>query len=118
MTAHILFDSLWNSKFSNIFCFEKEFINLSCYTGTFLVGAHWFGVPFPKLQTFSRIFCVLPIDYSLYEKIILGFWYIYLFAKLQRNLIVNFLFYRQCNQAATHLICERAILAQNASIVF
>ena len=42
--------------------------NLSHYTGTFLVGTHWFGVLFPKLQTFSEIFWVLLIDYSLYEK--------------------------------------------------
>ena len=38
---------------------------MSYYTGTFLVGAHWFGVPFPKLQIFSEIFWVLPIDYNL-----------------------------------------------------
>ena len=30
--------------------------NLSYYRGTFLIGTHWFGVPFPKLQTFSEIF--------------------------------------------------------------
>ena len=35
---------------------------------TFLVGAHWFGVPFPKLQTFSESFSILPIDYNPYEK--------------------------------------------------
>ena len=33
-----------------------------------LVGAHRFGVPFPKLQTFSEIFWALDIDYSQYEK--------------------------------------------------
>ena len=38
------------------------------WLGTFLVSAHWFGIPFPKLETFSGIFWVLPIDYSLYEK--------------------------------------------------
>ena len=42
------------------------------YTATFLVGAHRFGVPFPKLQTFSAIFLALHIDYSQYEKTILG----------------------------------------------
>ena len=55
-----------------MFCFEKEFINLPCYAGTFLVVAHRFGVPSPKLQTFSGIFWVVPIDYSLYEKTIRG----------------------------------------------
>ena len=34
---------------------------------TFLVGAHRFGVPFPKLQTFSEIFWALHIDYSQCE---------------------------------------------------
>ena len=41
---------------------------MSYYTATFLVGAHRFGVPFPKLQTFSEIFWALHIDYSQYEK--------------------------------------------------
>ena len=31
---------------------------------------------------------------------------------------VNFRFYKQCNQAATRLICEGVIFVQNASIVF
>ena len=47
---------------------------------TFLVGAHRFGVPFPKLQTSSEIFWALHIDYSQYEKTILGifgYWFIY-----------------------------------------
>ena len=48
--------------------FLKEVSNLSYYTKTFLVDANWFGVPFPKLPTFSRIFWVLLIDYSLYQK--------------------------------------------------
>ena len=46
--------------------------NFSYYTGTFLVGAHRFGVPLPKLQTFSEIFWALPTDHSLYKKMILG----------------------------------------------
>ena len=41
---------------------------MSYYTATFLVGAHRFGVPFPKLQTFSEIFWALHIDSSQYEK--------------------------------------------------
>ena len=42
------------------------------YTGTFLVGADRFGVPFPKLQKCSEIFWALHIDYSQYERTILG----------------------------------------------
>ena len=45
---------------------------MSYYTVTFLVGVHRFGVPFPKLQTFSEIFWALHIDYSQYEKTMLG----------------------------------------------
>ena len=41
---------------------------MSYYKGIFLVGAHLFGVPFSKLQTFSGIFWVLPIEYNLYNK--------------------------------------------------
>ena len=52
--------------------------NFSYYAGTFLVGANRFGVPFPKLETFSKIFWALPIDYSLYEKAILEI-FVYLF---------------------------------------
>ena len=44
---------------------------MSYYTGTFLGGAHWFGVSFPKLQTFCEIFWGLHVDYSLYVKTML-----------------------------------------------
>ena len=44
---------------------------MSYYTAIFLVGAHRFGVPFPKLQTFSEIFWALHVNYSQYEKTIL-----------------------------------------------
>ena len=40
MVAYILFDSLYNSLFNNIFCFEEELINLSYYAATLLVGAN------------------------------------------------------------------------------
>ena len=45
---------------------------MSFYTATFLEGAHRFGVPFPKLQTFFEIFWALHIDFSQYEETILG----------------------------------------------
>ena len=51
---------------------------MSYYTSTFLVGAHRFGVPFPKLQTFSETFWALHIDDGQYEKAILGI-FAYLF---------------------------------------
>ena len=37
-----------------------------------LVGAHRFGVPFPKLQTLSEIFWALRIYYGQYKKKIQG----------------------------------------------
>ena len=52
--------------------------NFSYYTGTSLVGAHRFGVLFPKLQTFPEIFWALTIEYSLYEKQYSEFLFIYL----------------------------------------
>ena len=64
---------------------------MSYYTGTFLVGAHWFGVPFPKLKTFSGIFWVLPIDYSLYENMIPGI-FVYLFISRVTMIKANFFF--------------------------
>ena len=51
---------------------------MSCYTATFLVGAHRFGIPFPKPQIFSDIFWAPHIVYFLYEKTILGI-FVYLF---------------------------------------
>ena len=36
--AYISFESLQNSLF-NVFCIEKDFINLSYYTEAFLVGS-------------------------------------------------------------------------------
>ena len=101
----------------NPFSFEKEFVNLSYYIEIFLVGAHWFGVPVPKLRTFSWIFWVLPIDYSLYEKMKLSIFVYLLICKITSTK-VNFRYYKQCSQAATRLICERSIFAQSASIVF
>ena len=64
---------------------------MSYYTVTFLVGAHRFGVPFPKLQTFSEIFWALHIDYSQYEKTILGI-FVYLFIYEVTTTKVNFRF--------------------------
>ena len=64
---------------------------MSYYTATFLVGAHRFGVPFPKLQTFSEIFWALHIDYSQYENTILGiFVYLFIYEVTMRE--VNFRF--------------------------
>ena len=61
------------------------------YTATFLVGAHRLGVPFPKLQIFSEIFWALHIDYSQYEKRILGI-FVYLFIHEVTITKVNFHF--------------------------
>ena len=46
---------------------------MSYYTGIYLVGAQRFWFPFPKLDTFSEIFWVLPTDYMILE------FFIYLF---------------------------------------
>ena len=61
------------------------------YTATFLVCAHRFGVPFPKLKTFSEIFWALHIDYSQYEKTILEI-FVYLFIYEVTKTKVNFCF--------------------------
>ena len=64
---------------------------MSYFTATFLVGARRFGVPFRKLQTFSEIFWALHIDYSQYEKSILGI-FVYLFINEVTTGKVNFRF--------------------------
>ena len=64
---------------------------MSYYTATFSVGVHRFGVPFPKLQTFSEIFWALRIDYSQYEKKLLGI-FVYLFIDEVTTTKVNFRF--------------------------
>ena len=64
---------------------------MSYYTATFLVGAHRFGIPFPKLQTFPEIFWALNIDYSDYEKTILEI-FVYLFFYAVTTTKVNFRF--------------------------
>ena len=66
-------------------------MNLPYYTVTFLVGAHRFGVSFPKIQTISKIFWALHIDYSQYEKTILGI-FVYLFIYEVTTTKVNFRF--------------------------
>ena len=62
-------------------------------------------------------FWVLPIDYSLYEKTILGI-FVYLLICKVTTIKVNFRFYKQYGQAEIRLISERAIFPQNASITF
>ena len=64
---------------------------MSYYTVTFLVGAPRFSVPFPELQAFSEIFWTLHIDYSQYEKVILGI-SVYLFIYEVAMIKVNFRF--------------------------
>ena len=64
---------------------------MSYYTATFLVGAHKFGVPFPKLKTFPEIFWALHIDYSQNEKTILGI-FVHLFIYEVTMKKVNFRF--------------------------
>ena len=73
------------------FVFKRRLINSSYYTETFLVGAYWFGASFPKQQTFSGMHWVLPIDYSLFEKAILGI-FAYLFICKLTKTKVNFRF--------------------------
>ena len=68
-------------------------------------------VPFPKLKTYSGIFWVLLIDYSLYEKTIPGN-FVYLFICEVTTTKVNFRFYKWCSQAATRLICEQVVLCK------
>ena len=74
-------------------------------------------VPFPKLQTFSRIFWVVSVDYSQYEKTVLGI-FVYLFIFEVTRTKVKFRFHKQCSQTTTRLICKQAIFAHNASINF
>ena len=76
---------------------------MSYYTAIRLVGAHRFGIPFPKLQTFSEIFWALHIHYSQYEKTILGI-FVNLFIYEVKTTKVNFPFQKQCSQAVIRLI--------------
>ena len=70
---------------------------MSYYTEIILVGAHWFRVSFPKLQTFSGIFWGLFIDYSLCEKTMLGI-FVDLFICEVTTADVNFRFYKVKSQ--------------------
>ena len=64
---------------------------MPCYAATFLVGGYRFAVTFPKLQTFSKIFWALHIDYSQYKKTIAGI-FVYLFIYEVTMTKVNFHF--------------------------
>ena len=57
------------------------------------------------------------IDYSPNEKAILEISALLFICKATTT-EVNFCLYKQCSQVSTRLICEWAIFAQNASIVF
>ena len=90
---------------------------MSYYTGTFLVGAHSIWGFISKTTNIFWNILVLPIDYSLNEKNILGI-FVYLFLCKVMTTKVNFRFYKECSQAVTSLICKRAIFAQDASIAY
>ena len=87
------------------------FINFSYYTHTFLLGAYWLRFPFPKLQTFSGIFWVLAIDYSLYGKAMLGI-FVYLFICEVTTTKVNFPFYKQHNKPQYVLFAKELFLCK------
>ena len=70
---------------------------------TFLIGVHRFGVPFPKLQTFSDIFWSLHVDYSQYEEMTLEI-FVYLFIYKFTVEKYKFSFLKQCRQGTTCLI--------------
>ena len=80
---------------------------MSYYTATFLVGAHRFGVPFPKLQRFSQIFWALHIHCSQCEKKILGFLFICLFTKLQRQMQI--IVFRNSAVKPKHVLFENEL---------
>ena len=82
---------------------------MSYYTGTFLAGARWFWVPFPKLQTFYGLFSVLPVEHSHTKRIILGI-FVYLVISKVTTAKVNFRFYKKSNQGATK---EQYVLIAN-----
>ena len=90
---------------------------MSYYTGTFLVGAHWFGVPFPKLQAFSRILWVLSIEYSLYKKTILGI-FVYLFISKVTTIKVNFLFTNSAVKTQHFLFANEPFLRKMLVLLF
>ena len=79
------------------FIFKKN-CSIFHITGDIFVGAHRFGVPFPKLKTFSEIFWALPIEYSRYEKTTLGI-LIYLFIYKVTTTKANFRFYKQRSES-------------------
>ena len=55
------------------------------------MGAHWFVVPFLKLQAFFGTFWVLPIDYNLHERNDAGS-LVYLFISKVTTTKVNFVY--------------------------
>ena len=57
-----------------------------------MLGSHLFGVAFSRLHTFFGIIWVLPINYSLYEKLIRGI-IVYLFISKVSKKKVNFRFF-------------------------
>ena len=85
------------------------FSNFPYYTETFLLGAYWLRVPLPKLQTFSGIFWVLTIGYSLYRKAILGI-FVYLFICEVTTTKVDFPFYNQHNKPQYVLFANESFL--------
>ena len=76
-----------------------------------------FGFHFQNCKYFLEYFGFYLLNTSLYEKAILGI-FVYLVISKVTTTKVNFCFFKQYSQAAARLICERDILAENASIFF
>ena len=88
---------------------------MSYYTRTFLVGTLiWGSISTSKLQTFSGIFWVLPIElYIIYQSIrkndTRNFCLFVYFSKVIATK-ANICFYKQFSQSATRLICEEMLV--------
>ena len=85
------------------------FSNLSYCTGTFLVGAHWFGFHFQNCKHFLEYFGFWLLNIVYTKKTILGI-LVNLFISKNKTTKVNFRFYEQCSQDAIRLICEQPFL--------
>ena len=79
-------------------------INLSYCTMKFLVGAHKFGVPFPKLQTFSETFRLYILTAVNMKKNSRNFClFVYLRSYNDKS---NFFVFRNCAVKPQVVLCE------------
>ena len=106
-----------HSNKKNAFVFKRSLSICYVTQGHFQQVPVDLGFHFQNCEYFLGYFTFFLLTIIYMNKAILRI-FVYLFICKVTTIKVNFCFQKQCSQTVTRLICESAIFAQNAIIVF